>query len=440
LDCRTLVLASEKFISREKLMIQILRYGVALTVALLSLTAHADLQEQLDVLEPGAVFELPPEQLSSLDFRVPGVTVSCHADTVIDGGGEGNAIDILAEEVTLSSCAVRNWGNDLNELDAGIFVAREARGAVVVDNRLQGPAFGVWLDATPDVTVRNNTIRGDASMRPNDRGNGIHLFNTTGALIEDNDISQTRDGIYIETANNNELRGNLITDLRYGIHYMYSMHNLLEGNVTRGTRTGYALMQSKYLEVHNNRSENDENYGILMNFITNSELRDNVVTGVSQGQTGGVVISGAEGKAVFIYNSLYNTFENNVFRDSNIGIHLTAGSEENEVFGNAFVNNQRQVKYVATRTQEWSKEGQGNYWSDYLGWDRNQDGIGDVPYEPNDNVDRLLWTYPEAKVLMFSPAVDTLRWVQDAFPVVKAAGVSDSHPLMRQPEPLQSES
>ncbi|MDK8463342.1 nitrous oxide reductase family maturation protein NosD [Marinobacter sp. SS13-12] len=421
-------------------MIQILRYGVALTVALLSLTAHADLQQQLDALEPGAVFELPPEKLSSLDLRVAGVTVSCHADTVIDGGGEGNAIDIMAEEVTFSGCEVRNWGGDLNELDAGIFVAREARGAIVENNRLQGPAFGIWLDATKNVTVRNNKVRGKPSIRSQDRGNGIHMFNTTGALIEGNDISQTRDGIYIETANNNELRGNLMTDLRYGIHYMYSMHNLLEGNITRGTRTGYALMQSKYLTVVNNRSENDENYGILMNFITNSELRGNVVTGVSQGQTAGVSISGAEGKAVFIYNSLYNTFEDNVFRESNIGIHLTAGSEENEVFNNAFVNNQRQVKYVATRTQEWSKEGRGNYWSDYLGWDRNQDGIGDVAYEPNDNVDRLLWTYPEAKVLMFSPAVDTLRWVQDAFPVVKAAGVSDSHPLMRQPEPLQPES
>ncbi|MBL3555408.1 MULTISPECIES: nitrous oxide reductase family maturation protein NosD [Marinobacter] len=421
-------------------MHQLLRYGVALTVALLSLTAHADLQQQLDALEPGAVFELPHEQISSLDFRVPGVTVSCHADTVIDGGGEGNAVDILAEEVTFSGCELRNWGGDLNELDAGIFVAPEARGSVIENNRLQGPAFGIWLDATKDVTVRNNKVRGDASIRSQDRGNGIHLFNTTGALIEGNDISQTRDAIYIETANNNEIRNNLMTDLRYGIHYMYSMHNLLEGNVTRGTRTGYALMQSKYLKVINNRSENDGNYGILMNFITNSELRGNVVTGVSQGETAGVVISGAEGKAVFIYNSLYNTFENNVFRDSNIGIHLTAGSEENEVFNNAFVNNQRQVKYVASRTQEWSKEGRGNYWSDYLGWDRNQDGIGDVAYEPNDNVDRLLWTYPEAKVLMFSPAVDTLRWVQDAFPVVKAAGVSDSHPLMRQPETLQPES
>jgi len=160
---------------------------------------------------------------------------------------------------------------------------------------------------------------------------------------------------------------------------------------------------------------------------------------VSQGQTAGVAIEGAEGKAVFIYNSLYNTFEGNVFADSNIGIHLTAGSEDNEVFGNAFVNNQRQVKYVATRTQEWSKGNSGNFWSDYLGWDRNQDGVGDVPYEPNDNVDRLLWKYPEAKVLMFSPAVDTLRWVQDAFPVVKAAGVTDSHPLMRMPAELQPE-
>ncbi|MBW0147314.1 nitrous oxide reductase family maturation protein NosD [Marinobacter arenosus] len=421
-------------------MYRLLRYGVALAIALLSLTASADLQQRLDALAPGATFELPPEHLSPLVIRVRGVTVTCAPETVIDGGRQGNAVAIRAEGVTFRGCRVRNWGDNLNELNAGIFVAREARGAVVQGNRLQGPAFGVWLDATPDVTVRNNTIRGDASMRPNDRGNGIHLFNTTGALVEGNDIRQTRDAIYIETANHNTIRNNVMVDLRYGIHYMYSMDNLIEGNVTRGTRTGYALMQSKRLRVLNNRSENDENYGILMNFITQSELRGNVVTGVSQGQTAGVEIGGAEGKAVFIYNSLYNTFAGNVFADSNIGIHLTAGSENNQVFGNAFVNNQRQVKYVATRTQEWSREGEGNYWSDYLGWDRNQDGVGDVPYEPNDNVDRLLWKYPEARILMFSPAVDTLRWVQDAFPVVKSPGVSDSHPLMHLPTDLRPES
>jgi nitrous oxidase accessory protein len=420
-------------------MHQLLRYGVALTVAFLSLAANAGIQQRLDALSPGDRFELPPEQLSPLVINVPGVTVACSPETVIDGDGEGNAVEIQAREVTFTGCQVRNWGRDLNKLDAGIFVAREARGVVVTNNHLQGPAFGIWLDATPDATVRNNIIRGDASMRPNDRGNGVHLFNTTGALIEGNDISQTRDAIYIETANHNAILNNLMTDLRYGIHYMYSMDNRIEGNTTRGTRTGYALMQSKRLTVLNNRSENDENYGILMNFITQSVFRGNVVTGVSSGQTGGVAIDGAEGKAVFIYNSLYNTFDGNLFADSNIGIHLTAGSEDNQMFGNAFVNNQRQVKYVATRTQEWSEQGKGNYWSDYLGWDRNQDGVGDVSYEPNDNVDRLIWKYPEAKILMFSPAVDTLRWVQAAFPVVKSAGVQDSSPLMNIPRQLQAE-
>ncbi len=420
-------------------MHQLLRYGVALTVAFLSLAASADIQQQLDALSPGDRLELPSEQLSRLVIKVPGVTVVCSPETVIDGGGEGNAVEIQAEGVTFSGCRVRNWGADLNELDAGVFVAREARGAVVENNRLQGPAFGVWLDATPDVTVRGNVVRGDNAMRPNDRGNGVHLFNTTGALVEGNDISHTRDAIYIETANGNVIRNNLMTDLRYGVHYMYSMDNRIEGNTTRGTRTGYALMQSKRLTVLNNRSEGDQNYGILMNFITQSVLEGNVVTGVSVGQTGGVAIDGAEGKAVFIYNSLYNTFEGNLFADSNIGIHLTAGSEDNRLFGNALVNNQRQVKYVATRTQEWSEQGRGNYWSDYLGWDRNQDGIGDVAYEPNDNVDRLLWKYPEARVLMFSPAVDTLRWVQEAFPVVKSAGVQDSSPLMMIPRQLQAE-
>lgn len=419
-------------------MLRLLRFGVLLVCACAASAAQADIQQRLDALAPGATIELPPRQLGSLTITVPEVTVRCAADTVIDGNGEGRTVAIRAPDVTFVGCHVRNWGADLNELDAGIYVAREANNARIIDNDLEGPSFGIWLDATPDVEVRDNRIRGNAGIRSQDRGNGIHLFNTTGALIESNRITQTRDAIYIETANNNRIRNNVMTDLRYGIHYMYSHDNLIEGNLTRGTRTGYALMQSKRLRVINNRSSNDENYGILMNYITDSELRGNVVTGVTQGQTSGVNVSGAEGKALFIYNSLYNTFTGNVFRDSNVGIHLTAGSEDNQVFGNAFINNQRQVKYVSTRTQEWSRAGEGNYWSDYLGWDRDQDGIGDVPYEPNDNVDRLLWTYPEARILMFSPAVDILRWVQSAFPVVKVAGVTDQHPLMRPPEPIQN--
>jgi len=38
-----------------------------------------------------------------------------------------------------------------------------------------------------------------------------------------------------------------------------------------------------------------------------------------------------------------------------------------------------------------------------------------------------------------SAAFINIGWVQDAFPVVKSAGVTDSHPLMRMPAELQPE-
>ena len=415
---------------------QSFHYLLAALCFFVSFDSNAELQTNLDQIEPGGTITLPAGEISSVVLRVPNVTVSCDKNTVIDAEGQGHAVEILAAGISFSDCQIRNWGQNLTKLDAGIFVSRQATGSVIHNNRLTGPAFGIWVDATADVVVRNNYIQGDAGIRSQDRGNGIHLFNTSGALIEENKISQTRDGIYIEAANNNTIRNNLMSSLRYGVHYMYSMDNLLEKNITRNTRTGYALMQSKRLRVIGNRSENDENYGILLNFITDSIFLNNVVEGVSQGQTAGLDISGAEGKGLFVYNSLYNRLESNFFVDNNIGIHLTAGSEDNKFKNNAFINNTNQVKYVSNRLQEWSTDGVGNYWSDYLGWDLNKDDIGDTAYEPNDGIDRLLWKYPDAKLLINSPSVMLLRWVQKQFPILKSPGVKDSYPLMTLPAEL----
>ncbi|MBI1422315.1 MAG: nitrous oxide reductase family maturation protein NosD [Gammaproteobacteria bacterium] len=355
---------------------------------------------------------------------------------VLDGGGQGDVLRIQAAGVQVSGLHLLGSGRNLTDMNAVIFIEHGARSAVIQDNQLDSDAFGIWVDKGRDVRILGNHIHGNPRIRSQDRGNGIHLFDTTGTLVADNEVWQTRDGIYIDTSNHNELRGNHLHDLRYGIHYMYSYYNKVVNNRTDHTRTGYALMQSKYLTVSGNRSDNDRNYGILMNYITNSTIADNVVTGVRPGLSGalaGEAVEGAEGKAIFIYNCQFNLIHDNVFADSDIGIHLTAGSEDNRIYGNAYIGNRVQVKYVATRPQEWSKDGRGNYWSDYLGWDLNADGIGDRPYEPVDGVDRLLWKYPMAKILMHSPAVSTLHWVQEQFPVLRPQGVKDSYPLMMAP-------
>jgi nitrous oxidase accessory protein len=60
----------------------------------------------------------------------------------------------------------------------------------------------------------------------------------------------------------------------------------------------------------------------------------------------------------------------------------------------------------------------------------DSDGIGDAIFEPNDGIDKLVWQYPEMKMIMDSPAILILRWVQKQFPVLKPPGVKDSYPLM----------
>jgi nitrous oxidase accessory protein len=142
--------------------------------------------------------------------------------------------------------------------------------------------------------------------------------------------------------------------------------------------------------------------------------------------------SGPE-KCVFIYNTNHNKFRNNWFERCGIGVHFTAGSEGNEITGNAFVGNRNQVKYVGTRDLDWSKGGRGNYWSDNPAFDLNGDGIADTAYRPNDLVDRVLWTAPSAKVLINSPAVQVLRWAQAQFPALYPGGVVDTRPLIAPP-------
>ena len=123
----------------------------------------------------------------------------------------------------------------------------------------------------------------------------------------------------------------------------------------------------------------------------------------------------------------------NWFERCGIGVHFTAGSEGNEIAGNAFVGNRNQVKYVGTRDLDWSKGGRGNYWSDNPAFDLNGDGIADTAYRPNDLVDRVLWTAPPRQGLINSPAVQVLRWAQAQFPALYPGGVVDSHPLIAPP-------
>jgi nitrous oxidase accessory protein len=93
------------------------------------------------------------------------------------------------------------------------------------------------------------------------------------------------------------------------------------------------------------------------------------------------------------------------------------------------VENEIQVQFVAAYDQEWS----GNFWSDYVGWDVDGNGVGDVPYRSNTLVDDLLARYPLAKLLLASPALQVLAVAERQFPVITVPKGVDASPRMSPP-------
>ncbi|GIU44128.1 copper ABC transporter substrate-binding protein [Shewanella sairae] len=347
---------------------------------------------------------------------------------VIDAKGTGSAISVFSSDVSLTSLKIQNWGGDLYELNAGILIKEQAQRVRIESSKLQGDGFGIYAENTSHITVANNVITGNGRLYKLDRGDGVYLKGVDVSVIHDNQISDVRDGVYLETSTNSLVFDNRFHSAQYGIHYMYTKHDEAYGNQVNNVDGGYAIMSSEFVNLHQNQAANTLDFGVLLNISNHCIVSNNRMSLGHNPQ--GTPELGNEGKGIFIYGARDNEITYNLFSTSDIGIYMAMGGEKNKVYGNQFVNNKTQVKYVGDALLEWSHDGRGNYWSGYMGWDTNHDGIADKAYRPNDNLDKLFWLYPEARFLMNSPVVALLRWVQGQFEFGPATGIIDSFPLL----------
>ena len=338
----------------------------------------------------------------------------------ISGGNQGDTIRVTARDVVIEGLIVRDSGDSLKDQNAGIYLYPGAHRAIVRRCDLTYNLFGLWIEKADDVLVEHNTITGKREYGSSQRGNGVQLYNTKGARILNNNISFVRDALYVDVSHHAVFRGNKLHHSRYGTHYMNSYYNLWEDNDTYLNRGGLALMEVRDQVVRGNRAWGNSDHGIMLRTLQDSVIENNVVA--------------ENGRGFFIYDVEYITLRGNLVARNTVGVHLSAGSKNNQVNGNDFIGNREQVRYVGARDERWGTEG-GNHWSNYLGWDRDGNGVGDVPYEANDMVDRLTWRHPTIKLLLASPAVQALRLVGQQFPVLRVPTVVDPQPRMQPNQP-----
>jgi len=327
----------------------------------------------------------------------------------------GVFILITAKGAQVEGFTIKDESTVSDVTSAGVYIAKGADGAVVRNNRFLNAMHAIWSVSARGIIVEHNIIEGKKNLERNYRGNGIYLTDSQEATLTENTMDYCRDGIYLEVTHDGRIIGNEVQHSRYGIHTMWADRSVFTRNKVTENLVGMAVMYSKHSVVTDNVAAGNQTHGLLLNQTTRSTIEGNTMVGNTKG--------------VFFYNSVFNTLVSNLIMNNSLGLHNTGGSMDNIVEKNSFINNEVQVKFIAGRNQRWD----GNYWSDYLGWDMKGTGVGDQPYESNTVVDHIFWRYPAAKLLYASASFQALWVLEKQFPLLKVPRVMDTKPAMLPP-------
>jgi parallel beta-helix repeat protein len=256
--------------------------------------------------------------------------------------------------------------------DAGYVGIVNSIGITVDSMTLQNNVQGMLLAFSPDCTIENmnflNNIR------------GIEGISASGASISGCTFSGSNDGIYIRYygSPNSDLiiSGNTFLDIYYYAIYIYGISSsTISGNTISTAYHGMNLYNCQSTTISGNTLSSvvSEGYGRGMYIYGN----DNSITGNT--------VSGYFLYGLMLYNFNNGVISGNTISGNNYGLYIYY-SNGNTIFHNNIIDNTNQLLHSGTNTWD-NGEGEGNYWSDYLGEDLDNDGVGDtlLPHQGVDN-------------------------------------------------------
>lgn len=335
---------------------------------------------------------------------------------VIDGLTKGQLIVVVRDSVTISGLQLQNTGRS-SMTDMAAIRLQNVKSVSVTNNKLVNNTYGVYLQNSHYCLVYKNTIKADAKDELNS-GNGIHAWKSTHLLLQSNNISGHRDGIYFEFVTDSRIINNTSTEnIRYGLHFMFSHKDVYTHNSFINNGSGVAVMYSKQVEMYYNTFRHnwgDASYAILLKEIADSKIEHNLF----DKNTVGIYMEGTSRIQV-----LYNEFVENGW-----AMRVQSSCDNNVFEKNNFLSNSFDV---ATNGTMMLNTFNNNYWDKYDGYDLDKNKVGDVPYYPVSMYSVVTERVPTAMILYRSFLTDIMNRVEKIMPSIVPDKLKDDNPLMK---------
>ncbi len=392
-------------------------------ISFMPLFATNLLQNAIDSAKPGSLLTLPAGiYKGNIVINKPLIIDGKNQKTIIQGDGKGTVIRITSSYVTLKNLTIRHSGINHEGIDSGVSIIK-AKHCNIIHCRFVDDLFGINMEKASQCHIAYNYIT-SKPFSVGLRGDALKLWYSNDNILEHNYVTKSRDFV-IWFSNGNLIQNNYGQYGRYALHFMYTGKNIVKNNLYKHNLAGIFFMYSQDSIATGNVIESSigtTGLGIGLQDASNFIIKNNTIIYCAIG----FFLSRSS-----YHVGTYNYFLNNKILYNTRAIKFLTLSKRDIFKGNIFKGNIENIDNASISTQTTDIVWNGNYWDDYQGFDKNNDGIGDTPYIDYLYADKLWLLNPDVRFFFGSPVMSIMDFLDKLAPFSKPIKLAeDKHPVM----------